>query len=183
MLKTEEARTGLFSFGGRDLFRQTLLVAVAPAQRAATARERFLNAIVPRLRRQVLALPTIVKTHQENAKPVVVFTARKAVCVADSLESLRYWQPHESWTSTSSLDGDLGLFEGASVLVVEDLATSGRTIAETVQTVRAAGAASISFFALAAEGQQDHWKNSSKPRLSGRILRQQLVRASTTRRA
>jgi hypothetical protein len=121
----------------------------------AAARERFLNPMLPALRRQVLALPQVLKEHHSRDKPYVVFTARKAVCVADALERLGYWQPNADYCSTRALDGDLSVFDGADVLLVEDLATSGRTVAEAVQALKGAGASSVSFFAFAAEGEQD----------------------------
>ena len=134
------------------------------------ARDRFLNALVPRLRRQVLALPGVVSTHQHQPNPMIVFTARKAVCVADALEALRYWQPQESWVSTRALDGDLSTFEGADVLVVEDLITSGRTITAAVDALRAAGASSVAFFSLAAESSQEEWQEQLQAPFIGPYL-------------
>jgi hypothetical protein len=110
--------------------------------------------MLPALRRQVLALPQVLKEHQARGNPYIVFTARKAVCVADALERLGYWQPNTDYCSTRALDGDLSMFNGADVLLVEDLATSGRTIAEAVASLKAAAAATVQFFAFAGEGEQ-----------------------------
>src|SRR4051794_10426267 len=89
--------------------------------------ERFLGALTPELRRQVLALPRVLDAHRDY---FVVFSARKALCVADALYRLRYWVPLASsdFCSTRALDGALAPFRDRDVLIVDDIAASGRTI-------------------------------------------------------
>ena len=86
--------------------------------------------------RSVLALPQVLKQHEAQAKPSVVFTARKAVCIADALERLGYWQPNADYCSTRALDGDLSVFDAADVLLVE----AGFTPVEAIRIATLNGA-------------------------------------------
>jgi hypothetical protein len=122
---------------------------------AVAAHERFLQAFTPEIARQVMALPGLLEEHRGS---VVVFTARKSVCLADALRRLGYWHPRGDFTSNRALDGDMSLFAGRDCFIVEDLAASCRTLLSTIEAVRASGASSITCFALTVEGPRLEWE-------------------------
>jgi hypothetical protein len=117
--------------------------------------ERFLTPLTRELRRQVLALPDLLERRETD---YVVFTARKALCVSDALRRLGYWRGRGDYCSTRALDGDRSVFANRSVLIVDDMAASGRTIKTTADAVRRGGALDVRCFALSAEGPQHEWE-------------------------
>jgi hypothetical protein len=130
----------------------------------ASPRERFFGALTPELRRQVLALPDVLRAHSDR---FIVFTARKAVCVADALDLLGYWESTGDFCSTRALDGgDRDAFAGRDVLIVDDVAASGRMIKLTAGWVRERGAQDVACFALATDGEPEEWA----PRLDVRFV-------------
>ncbi|MEA2640050.1 MAG: hypothetical protein QOF51_1444 [Chloroflexota bacterium] len=118
--------------------------------------ERFLGALSPEMRRQVLALPGILEAHADY---FLIFTARKSVCIADALRRLGYWSPAGDFSSTRALDGDTTALAGRKVLIIEDLAASCRTLSSAIAAVREAQASEIRCFALSVEGPQNEWRN------------------------
>jgi hypothetical protein len=113
------------------------------------AHQRFLRALTPDMRRQVLALPDVLEAHRDY---FVIFTARKSVCLADALRRLGFWQPRGDFSSNRALDGDLSALTGRDVLIVEDLAASCRTLLSTIEIAKKAGARDLKSFALSVEG-------------------------------
>jgi hypothetical protein len=126
----------------------------AASTSTTTPLQRFYGALTPEMRRQIAALPTLLEDYRND---VIVFTARKAVCVADSLYRLHQWGASGEFTSTRALDGRRDVFSGRRVLIVDDVAASGRTIRTTADAVRGAGAISVDCFAFSTEGSQQEW--------------------------
>ncbi len=118
------------------------------------------------MRRQVLTLPEVL---QLNPVEAVIFTARKAICVADSLRRLGIWVPQGYYTSTRALT-DASWIDGRSFLLVEDVASSGRTIRRKVSELRAGGASDVKCFAMSIEGPKEQWEESIDAPLLGPIV-------------
>lgn len=121
------------------------------------AASRFLGELTTQMRRQALALPSVLATTPDA---IPIFTARKAVCLADSLRRLRLWQPTCDFSSTRALDGDIRSLAGAKAIVVEDIAASGRSLKRTIDQLAAAGVEIEGAFALSIEGDRKAWEET-----------------------
>lgn len=156
----------------------------------STPRDRFLASLSDPMRRQVLAIPDVLTSNstpvglgpdrgdrggaavgqeEEASRQAVIFTARKAVCVADSLRRLGIWTPRGAYTSTRALT-DTGWVAGGSFLLVDDVASSGRTIRQKVRVLREAGAVEVKCFAMSIEGPREQWEESIDAPLVGPIV-------------
>lgn len=126
----------------------------APAPSPA---ERFLGALTPTLRQQIALL---VSARPQLAESVCIFTARKSACIAEALQRTGLWQLPPRFRSTRALDGDLSDLAGESVVLIDDIALSGRTLRKSIELVRNAGAKTVEIAALTIEGGQAEWERS-----------------------
>jgi hypothetical protein len=131
------------------------------------AEHRFLGQLTNQMRRQALALPGVLS---ESPESIPVFTARKAVCLADGLRRLRLWQPTGDFLSTRALDGHIESLAGRSVIVVEDIAASGRGLKRAVDKLQNAGVRIEGAFALSIEGDRRAWETTVGCRFLGTTL-------------
>lgn len=79
---------------------------------------------------------------------IVVGTARKAICLLDVLTNVSLVRPDKLVYSSRTVDIDPSIFKGKSVLVVEDLITSTRTLNSTILGLTGSGATEVSVIGL-----------------------------------
>lgn len=112
--------------------------------------QRFVAALTPLMRVRMTHLLGILDSLGED--DLAVFTARKAACAADGLRRAGLWQPRSPYTSTRALDGDISVVAGRDVVLVEDIASSGRTMKKSIERLRDGNPRSIRCFAMTVEG-------------------------------
>lgn len=122
---------------------------VASVAGTRRARERFLGSLTPPMRRQVLWLSTRLNSQTGRN---VLFTARKAACLADALTQLGLLLPNVRHTSTRVLDGDRSFLNDEPLTIVEDIVSSGRNLRETLRKLDGLRLPDVDILALSVEG-------------------------------
>lgn len=86
---------------------------------------------------------------------VVMFTARKAVCLFDAARELGLLKTQGQVTSDRVLDMDLEWLRDKSVTIVDDVLITGSSLHRAISVLREAGCAHIDVLALAVDS--DYW--------------------------
>src|SRR5674476_45676 len=146
-------------------------VAVPAASLPGSLQARFLSALTEPMRRQVVWLADELNN---SGYDTICFTARKAVCLADSLVRIGYLRQTDKFCSTRILDVDCSHLRGKRVMLVEDVVSSGRTMLRTLETLQQYGPHTLGCIALSAEGRHDDLNNELRRRMPGLNLKLQL---------
>lgn len=117
---------------------------------------RSLASLLPPLRRSVMDLCTYIAAQPSDA--VLIFTARKAICLADMLQQGGQISQERTLHSTRMLDGDCSFLNGRRVILVEDIVSSGRTMRETLESIARFSPESMTCRALSFEGARDDYQ-------------------------
>lgn len=122
-------------------------------------RETFLNQFDERWRTPLLEYAKLVGALDAD---VVVFMARKAACLFQCFEDLKFVHSGAVHTSDLALGGRLDWLRGKRVALVDDTLISGSTLFRVAESLRTAGAASLATHVFCVD--EENWVRSlAKP--------------------
>lgn len=96
------------------------------------------------------ACQSFANSMQEADADVVMFTARKAACLCDSLRLVQAWTPHAETCTDKALEFDTSwLRDARHLLVVDDVVATGATADQLLYRLEKLGLERLSFLPLA----------------------------------
>lgn len=90
-------------------------------------------------------------TDISNKYDVLIFLARKAACLADSLDELEMTNFHCTITSSRILDMDLSWLQDKKVAIIDDALISGTTIHEALRKLNKSGILKVDVYVLSVD--------------------------------
>ncbi len=90
-------------------------------------------------------------TDISNKYDVLIFLARKAACLADSLDELEMTNFHCTITSSRVLDMDLSWLQNKKVAIIDDALISGTTISEALRKLNTKGITKVDVYVLSVD--------------------------------